>query len=468
MRTSIAAMVSISLSGALACTVESTGDDGSSAGSSGSSGSAGSSGIDPLAGMGGSTGGGTCPASGVGTLDIQITGLPTGVAAALTLTGPAGIRNLSAGGTLEGLAAGNYSVASTRVADIDPIVRTVYEPTLGETQFCLSSGGSHSVQLGYSAVPTSHRLWTNNSNGNGNLLGFSGSLLSTTASMEPAVAVTAGAGIDVTFDSDGNLWSMASTLADPHLQRFSRSTLGASGEKVPDRGIVIAGVPCIPAMRAFAFDASGALWVSSCGGRISKLSGADLAASGEVTPSVNLSTVENNGDVAFDAAGNLWVTGETSVLRFDAGRLGASSATPADLTLTVRSSDDMRDVGAFNLAFDTSGNLWLIDFGGNLLSRVGRSSLSGTGTQSVVSEVTLALSVSALLERPAFDESGGLWLALEQNRFGRLAPSQLALSSTPGEPTTPETIITSPNMGNANRMAFFPAAAGLPLFHHFP
>jgi hypothetical protein len=26
---------------------------------------------------------------------------------------------------------------------------------------------------------------------------------------------------------------------------------------------------------------------------------------------------------------------------------------------------------------------------------------------------------------------------------------------------------TSPNMGNANRIAFFPAAAGLPLYHRF-
>jgi streptogramin lyase len=221
-------------------------------------------------------------------------------------------------------------------------------------------------------------------------------------------------------------------------------------------------------MRAFAFDASGWLWVSSCGGRISKLSGAELAGSGEVTPSVNLSTVEDNGDVAFDSTGNLWVTGGAAVLRFDAARLGASSAAPANLTLTVRSDDDTRDLVPSNLAFDTSGDLWLIDFGGNLLARVARASLSGTGAQSAVSRVTLALSVSALLERPAFDESGGLWLALEQNRFGRLAPAQLALSSTPGEPTTPETIITSPSMGNANRMAFFPAAAGLPLFHHFP
>jgi hypothetical protein len=87
------------------------------------------------------------------------------------------------------------------------------------------------------------------------------------------------------------------------------------------------------------------------------------------------------------------------VLRFDASRLGSSSDAAANLMLTVRDNDDTRDLVPSNLAFDTSGNLWLIDFGGNLLSRVGRASLSGTGEQSAVSQTTLALSVSALLER---------------------------------------------------------------------
>jgi hypothetical protein len=76
--------------------------------------------------------------------------------------------------------------------------------------------------------------------------------------------------------------------------------------------------------------------------------------------------------------------------------------------------------------------------------------------------------VAALLERPAFDESGGLWIALDQNRFGRLSPDQLATSTGPGEPTQPETIITSPGMGSAQRIALYPAPEDLPLYHRFP
>jgi hypothetical protein len=133
----------------------------------------------------------------------------------------------------------------------------------------------------------------------------------------------------------------------------------------------------------------------------------------------------------------------------------------------VRNEGDTADLALSNLAFDSAGNLWLIDFGGNLLAQVEESDLVGSGAKTVISEVTIALVVSALLERPAFDESGGLWLALDQSRFGRLAPTQLLSSSTPGEPTTPATIITSAQIGNANRMAFYPAAAELPLSHRF-
>ncbi|MEY2930418.1 MAG: hypothetical protein RL033_1167 [Pseudomonadota bacterium] len=444
----------VSATAAWACTTESTPE-----------GSAGSSGIAPT-GTGGS-GAGSCASTGTGNVTLTLSGLPAGVDGQLRLSGPEGAQTLVRGVTLEGLRAGTYTVNAERVADGDPIVRTLYEPTLGQTELCLTSGGTAQIELSYAAVPTSHRLWTNNSNGTGNLLGFSGALLSASADAEPSVAVTAGAGKDVTFDAQGNLWSMGGTVADPHLMRFARSSLGASGTKTADRGIDLAGVPCIPALRAFAFASDGALWVSTCGGRVSRLGPAELESSGEKTPGVNLSNVTENGDVAFDATGNLWVTAVDGVWRFDAARLGSSSDGAADLSLRVRNADDTQDVTPSNLAFDTSGNLWVIDFGGNLLSRIPSARLAGTGSTSAVSDVTLALAVSALLERPAFDESGGLWLALNENRFGRLTPAQLGVSSSPGAPTTPETIITSPGMGNANRMAFFPAAAQLPLYHHF-
>jgi streptogramin lyase len=446
------AVACVSLFAALACSAE---DDppgeGSTAGSGGS----------------GSAGGAECEATGTGRVEVAIRGLPDGVDADLTLAGPLGVDGVVAAGALE-LPAGPYVVTAARVADADPIVRTLYEYELSEGAFCLSAGETHSVEVDYAPIPTSHRLWTNNSNGTGNVLGFAAPSLAATASIEPTVSVVAGAGKDVTFDADGNLWAMGATVADPHLMRFSRSEFEASGEKVADRRIDIDGVPCLPALRAFAFDRDGALWVSVCGGQVVSLDASTLETSATHTPGVVLSNLSDNGDLAFDAAGNLWLTNEATIVRFDAARLAASSDEAPDATIVVRDTTDSSDLVPSNLAFDGAGNLWVIDFGGNVLSKLAAADLGVTGDSAVISTVSITLGVAALLERPALDESGGLWLALDQNRFGRLSPEQLLQSSNAGAPTTPATLITSPGMGYANRMAFYPAAATLPLHHRFP
>jgi hypothetical protein len=419
-------------------------------------------------GAAGSNGtGDACPATGTGQVDVQISGLPDGVEADVIVGGPLQALGVGASRSLGSVLSGPYRVQVERVAAYDPIVRTLYDVQLDADTFCLSPGSTHVIDIHYEQVPTSHRLWTNNSNGTGALLGFGAANLAETSSADPTVTVTAGAGKDVTFDARGNLWSMGATVADPHLMRFPSATLAASGEKEADRRIDIADVPCVPALNAFAFDLQGGLWVSTCGGRVSKLSPNDLAVSGTVKPTVAVSNLTDNGDVAFDYSGNMWVTADGKIFRYDVARLEAGSDQPPDLAILLRDHADTLDLSASNLAFDATGGLWAIDFASNMVARVSNADQALTGPQIVVSDRSVALGVTALLERPAFDESGGLWLALNENRFGRLSPAQLATNSDIGSPTVPETIITSPGMGNANRMAFFPSAADLPLYHHF-
>lgn len=451
-----ATMAGVFLIGGLAC---STGEDDPSGG--GGTGGGGT-GVD--AGTGGASGA-ACPASGSGQIEVRITGLPAGVDANLIIGGPLGSRAITEETTF-GEAAGRYELTPGRVAQPDPIVRTLFEYELAETSFCLEDGGTHRVDLAYRPIATSHRLWTNNSNGTGNLLGFLAPSLSASAEVEPATIAVAGAGQDVTFDADGNLWSMGATLADPHLMRFPRAAFTASGEKEADVRIDVADVACLPAMRAFAFSRTGALWVSTCR-RVVGLDPEDLVASGDVTPARSIEGLEDNGDLAFDSSRNLWITTAGGVVRYDAGRLEAAITGGPDAELSLRDTDDARDLGASNLAFDTMGNLWVIDFGGNRVAQIAAADLEGSGARRVVARVTITLGVAALLERPAFDESGGLWLALDRNRFGRLGPEQLGTSTAAGAPTLPATIIASAGMGYANRMAFFPAAADLPLYHHF-
>lgn len=419
------------------------------------------------AGASGGTAAPACPEEGSGVIEVRITGLPAGIDASLIVAGPLGSRSVTMSTTFDEVA-GPYLLAPARVTQPDPIVRTLFGYQLDERAFCLAAGETHVVELAYAPVATSHRLWTNNSNGTGNLLGFVGSSLAASAEVEPSITVLAGAGRDVAFDREGNLWSMGATLADPHLMRFPHALFADSGEKEPDLRIDIADISCLPALRSFTFASAGALWVSVCGGRVVALAPPDLVASGTVTPRVYIDGLEENGDLAFDSERSLWVTAGDHVLRYGGERLATVVSGAPDVDLTLRDAADTRDLAPSHLAFDAAGNLWVIDFGGNLVSKIASSELQALGAREVVAEVTIALGVAALLERPAFDESGGLWLALDQGRFGRLAPEQLTTSSGSGEPTQPATIITSPGMGNANRMAFYPASIDLPLYHrHF-
>jgi ligand-binding sensor domain-containing protein len=217
-----------------------------------------------------------------------------------------------------------------------------------------------------------------------------------------------------------------------------------------------------------AFDLSGNLWLSTCGDRIVRLTDADLAASGDVTPAVVISGVTENQNLAFDATGNLWVASDGRIVRFDAERLTSSTSDAADRTLNVTEPAGTTALTASDLVFDAAGDLWATDFGGNAVFRVAASDLSGTGEATVEAAVRVTLGVTSLIDRPAFDESGGLWFGLGANGVGRLGPSQLTLSSGPGAPTNPELIVTSAELGSVGRVTFFPAAADLPLYHSLP
>jgi sugar lactone lactonase YvrE len=454
---------------AIACTEGTRERDSGVSGRGGASGAVGTAGSYGTAGAAGSVGQNpVCPAKGGAQLEVVITGLPEGVDADVIVGGPIEAWGVNSSRSLGNVVGGPYLVKAERVAGYDPIVRTMYDVQLEEAEFCLSEGETHAVTVHYQPVTTSHQLWTNSSNGTGDVLSFAAANLEASSTgTEPAVTVTGGAGKDLTFDALGNLWAMGATVSEPHLMRFPAATLGDSGNKIADRRIDIDGIPCAPALHAFAFDLFGSLWVSTCGGRVSRLSPNDLAGSGTVAPAVTISNLTDNGDLAFDYSNNLWITDSGKVLRYDAARLEGATDQSADLSLQVRDQADTRDLEASNLVFDATGGLWLIDFGSNQLARIGLDAQALAGSRTVIAEKTIAIGVTALLERPAFDESGGLWLALDQNRFGRLSSQQLAVNSDIGSPTLPETLITSPGMGNANRMAFYPAPADLPLYHHF-
>jgi streptogramin lyase len=429
-------------------------------------GTGGSAGEMGAAGEGGS--GGKCSNAGIGTVVVELTGLPDGVAADVRLEGLDGTELVSESMTLDDLGAGLYVVRADRVTDDDPIVRTVYEPTVPSMALCVVDGETHTVSVGYAAIPSSNKLWTTNANGDFALVAFASSELDASGESARSVTVDAPVGGDVAFDRDGNLWTVGPTTAEPNLLRYPASDLGSSGEKERDRGIDIEEIPCSPSMRALAFDASGNLWASTCGDQVVRLEPSDLEADGVVTPAVVFSNVPENGNLAFDADGNLWVVSDGAIARYDAERLESSDADGPDRLLTVTNPDDTNELGVTDLVFDAGGNLWVTDFGGNLVFEVAASDLSGTGEETVAAAHRIAIGVGNLIDRPVFDESGSLWIGLGDGGIGRFSAEQLEVDTTAGDPTIPEVVITSADLGSVGRIGFFPAAANLPLYHALP
>jgi sugar lactone lactonase YvrE len=410
-------------------------------------------------GEGGSNGG--CVESGQGTLVVEVSGLPAAVDADATLTTPSGTTPLTATRTFDDSPGGTYTLAARRVMDTDPIVRTVYDPTVTARTVCLEGTATETLSVRYTAIPSSNKLWTSD------LEGFASDVLGDTTTADPSVEISSPGGKDVAFDRDGNLWSMGATLAEPMVVRLPASELGASGDPEFDRGIQLP-ISCLPAVRAMAFDPEGNLFVSACGGEIVKVAASSLTRSGDVTAAAVLSGLEDSQDLAFDPDGNLWSTDAGKIVRFDADRLAASTDAAPDRSLTARDAEDSRDLGAAGLAFDADGNLWGFDFGSNTIFQLAASDLVGTGAESVVSEVSITVGVDVLLNRGAFDDGGGLWISYGGTRLARLSPSQLTVSVPSGDAVMPERIVTSEPVLSDLRLGFFPAAAGLPLYHSLP
>ena len=426
---------------------ETDGTGGTSTGGTG--GSAGSSGT----GAEGGDGPVGCTTEGTGTVEIDVSGLPDGVDASGALAGTGVLEPFTSDTTFEDLPTGDYSVDAEVVLDDDPIVRSVFLPTVRGGDFCLEDGATEVVDVTYDAIPSSNKLWTSN------LLGFPSSELRASGEGDPVVA-EAPAGKDLAFDEDGNLWAFGATLAEPLLVRFPAAELGESGEKAWDVAIGVPAIECIPAVRALAFDGPD-LWLSVCGNQVMKFTDAAFADSGDLEPDLVISELPGNEDIVTNDKG-LWVASGSSILLYEPRADGESSA-PPELTLTVRDAEDSRDLDPTGLTFDADGNLWGFCFGSNGIFKVDADDLEGTGEQTVVAAVSFFLGVDILVAPGAFDNGGGLWVSYGNGRLGRLSPEQLEVSSGTGEAVTPDRIVTNDALESELSLAFFANPPGVPL-----
>jgi sugar lactone lactonase YvrE len=412
-----------------------------------------------------------CTTDGTGTIIVNSTGLPTGVTGTITLTGPT-VQTVTATRTVS-VGSGPWSVTAERATGADPLVRTVYVPSVTPASFCLTNGGTQVVTVDWAPVATSNALWAINANASNQLVGFKSAHLRATATVPADLAKQGGFGHDLAFDRDGNVWVGGATTTDKTLLRFPSTQFLTGGRATPDIELSIDGTSCIPLVAGLAFDANGNLYVSSpCRDAVLRFDAASLTASATISPSLTINVGDPQG-VAFDRAGNLWVVSrmDSRVWRYDAAQLAAGSVTAPAFKLGARASSDPMNLSLLSpswVAFDTRGDLWANDFAGNVFYRVGASALRAIDTGDVQPQVRITIGVLALLEGFAFDGEGGLWSAGSMGKLIRLGPAQLDVSSGPGAPTMPELVLTSGDLGSAGNVAFYPAPAGSPLFHALP
>jgi streptogramin lyase len=185
---------------------------------------------------------------------------------------------------------------------------------------------------------------------------------------------------------------------------------------------------------AVAFDRAGNLWVSDIAGQIMSLGVWMLGRSGPARPRISWigPSVADPVALAFDAEGGLWVASrQQHVTRFAPRQLNAETAPQPEVTIAVPDPS--------GLAFDPEGNLWVARGGSNsAILRYDANRLDRPGPPDATVVAMSGPPVMDVLRGPAgmaFDRAGNLWVGyFGPNVIAQLRPNDLKAS---GE-VTPE------------------------------
>jgi hypothetical protein len=329
----------------------------------------------------------------------------------------------------------------------------------------LGAGGVHAQATG-AIVPAGQGLWTANP-----YRQFISELLPSQYQHSgiPAGTLNTGASLvgtpgKVAFDSVGDMWipfcpsnpqlnpARIAAIAPAALKNIAHSRFKGVGVAAE---IVLPGAQCPTAM---SFDQSGNLWISdSARGAtpaIIEYASSDLFSAG-VQPALVLTSdaFKNLRGLSFDQQGDLWIADEgAGVYEFTPGQLTPTGSPIPQLTLqsTFLEPEDV--------AFDGSGNLWVVYLQGPPLDPMMANDLSnGAAVMFALADLagsgTIAPTPAVIFSGPtlcspldlcnayseAFDASGNLWVSGGITLFEYSPEQQL----TGGSPLAAVTLATN-------------------------
>ncbi|MBF6596310.1 MAG: hypothetical protein IVW51_17925 [Thermaceae bacterium] len=252
-----------------------------------------------------------------------------------------------------------------------------------------------------------------------------------TQSGAPTPAITLGPIFNnpfgVAFDASGNLWVVNDQSNT--LEEFTNASLASAN---PAPAVVITG-PALQAPVALTFDAQGSLWVANFGlspantGSLLKYTPNQLTQTSSPTPAVSLvsAALYSTSNLAFDAAGNLWVANfnGSNLQKYTSSQLSTSGSPVAAITISATNTKPTA------IAFDLQGNLWSANNASSTLTAYSPTQLASSGNPAPA--ITLSYSGLTSLGGLAFDALGNLWVgSLRSNQVLEFTKDAITTSNT--------------------------------------
>ena len=262
------------------------------------------------------------------------------------------------------------------------------------------------------------------------------------------------------FDRNGDLWEVAHV--GNAIEEFTPSQLAnlTTGVPGPTPHVTISGANTgLAGPTSISFDSSGNLWVTNTGlNQVLEFGAGQLVSGGNVAPDGTIygdgSSLNGPEGIAFDSSGDLWVsdTVGTDIEEFTPTQLAhLSTGVPGPTPHVIISITPSFLAAPVGLAFDSSGDLWVANDAANtLLDFTPTQLVSGGNIAPAIQIYGNGTSLNAPREI-AFDSSGDLWVAEDTSGYiEEFTPTQLSATGAP----TPTITVTGGASGDLFGLAF--------------